>query len=437
MTSELSPSTLLIDAIREQLVSIAPQISQFDACVVAFSGGMDSCVLLHALYALQDILPPIHAVHVHHGLSANADEWASQCESLARELNIPFKCYRVSLEQGSGQSIEALAREARYGVLMDYCRQHKGALFVGQHQDDQVETFLLQLKRGAGPNGLKAMQLLSYRQEVAVVRPMLPTPRNTIETYAKCNNLNWVEDESNFDATFDRNFLRHEVTPLLNARWPAFGKTVSRSADLCAEHSALLEEVTQEKLAVLTSDSSQLSITGLAEHSQLWQKQILRSWLSQCGAPLPSEAQLREVVAMITARQDSQPIVQFNNWQVRRFQQQLYAAEASAFETQTAIELETNQWFLPAFGYTLKISGTDLNLSQVPLSVKVKPDGSACSKPLKQWFQVWNVPPWQRPNCYLLSSANEVFAIALPDRIQAFENVPNRVTWQLHWQDGN
>ena len=192
--------------------------------VVGFSGGLDSCVLLHLLAECRQTLSfQLQAYHVHHGLSPNADAWADFCQDVCSKLNIPFTLSKVEINRNSGTGLEAAAREARYRAL-----QSSGADFIclAHHQDDQAETLLLQLARGAGVKGLAGMAGLNKK----LLRPLLDVSRVDLERYAKQHQLAWIEDESNIDTKFDRNFMRHEVLPKLEKKYPAIRQTISRAA---------------------------------------------------------------------------------------------------------------------------------------------------------------------------------------------------------------
>jgi len=215
--------------------------------VVAYSGGVDSTVLLQAVIAYREQFDsPIHAVHVHHGLSDNAEQWAKHCELQCRLEDVAFHLYRVDVDTGSRKSLEAEARKVRYNALLEVCDQIGGVLLLGQHAEDQLETVLLQLKRGAGPQGLAGMGEVQYRGDTLIMRPMLALEKAEIVAYAEEEMLQWVEDESNQQNSFDRNFLRNEIIPHLLARWPKLTKTVGRSAELCAEQSALVSDSAQK-----------------------------------------------------------------------------------------------------------------------------------------------------------------------------------------------
>ncbi|GAL07624.1 tRNA(Ile)-lysidine synthetase [Photobacterium aphoticum] len=237
--------------------------------VLAFSGGMDSRVLLHLLARYQQVHPEVtcQAVHVHHGLSANADTWAAQCEAWAQEAGMACVIEHVTLLTGSGESIEQLARDARYQALNKHVDANT-VLLTAQHADDQLETFLLALKRGSGPAGLSAMPAYIAFGAGLHCRPLLGVSRAEIEQYADTHQLEWVEDESNQDERYDRNFLRHQVTPLLTARWPGIRKAVARSARLCAEQERLLEDLLAAQLAQAVQPDGSLAVTALGSERQ-------------------------------------------------------------------------------------------------------------------------------------------------------------------------
>lgn len=296
--------------------------------VVGFSGGVDSTLLLHALLADKPALP-VHAVYINHGLSKNADRWQAHCQHVCDSLGVTFAAIPVAIKNLPRTSLEAQARELRYQKLVDYCDHQQGILLLGQHQDDQLETFLLQAKRGAGPKGLAGMPAVGWRQNVLICRPLLSLNRQHIESEARAQGLKWIEDESNQDDQFDRNFLRNSIIPALSARWPAIAKTVSRSAMLCAEQQALLDEAVDEKLYDILDDGV-IDIAGLHAFSYAWQQQIIRRWLEQSGLSFPSYKQTEQILAMTLARDDAQPTLLLQGWQLRRSFGKLWLTRALA-----------------------------------------------------------------------------------------------------------
>ncbi|HFJ9773750.1 TPA: tRNA lysidine(34) synthetase TilS, partial [Raoultella ornithinolytica] len=243
---------------------IAQTLHPYRQFLVAFSGGLDSTVLLHQLVCWRERDPTLQlrAIHIHHGLSANADSWVTHCQQVCQHWQVPLVVERVTLAD-DGLGVEAHARQARYQAFRT-ALQPGEALVTAQHLDDQCETFLLALKRGSGPTGLAAMAASSGFAATRLLRPLLNTRRETLHQWALAHQLSWIEDESNQDDTYDRNFLRLRVVPQLNARWPHFSEAVARSASLCGEQEQLLDELLAEDLAKLVADDGSLAIDALA-----------------------------------------------------------------------------------------------------------------------------------------------------------------------------
>ena len=246
---------------------VADQLGAQQRLLVAFSGGLDSSVLLHALAALRRQRPALQlrALHVHHGLSAFADRWVEHCRSRCADWQIPLTVTHVQVDARQG-GIEAAARAARYAAFSTALTEGE-ALLTAQHLDDQSETFLLALKRGSGPAGLSAMAARAALGEHLLLRPLLGCSRQTLESYAQRHALTWIDDDSNQDTRFDRNFLRLQVLPQLNQRWPHFASAVARSAGLCAEQEQLLDELLAEPLQNLLAADRSLAIDGLTDCS--------------------------------------------------------------------------------------------------------------------------------------------------------------------------
>ncbi len=203
---------------------------------VALSGGVDSTVLLHAMVRLAREFTgnTIRVVHVNHHLHADADAWAIACQSLCDELAVPMTCYDVAVETDGDDGIEAAARRVRYGVLTGLLGRGE-RLLTAHHRDDQVETLLLRLLRGAGPHGLASIEPRRPCGKGWLIRPLLEVGRDALEVYAREQHLVWIEDPANIDTMFDRNFLRHRVLPILRERWPGLGETIPRAARLSGE----------------------------------------------------------------------------------------------------------------------------------------------------------------------------------------------------------
>ncbi|MDU4275768.1 MAG: tRNA lysidine(34) synthetase TilS, partial [Enterobacter asburiae] len=245
------------------LPAIAHAVSPYRQLLVGFSGGLDSTVLLHRLKCWRDREPDVQlrAIHIHHGLSPRAEMWVAHCEAMCAAWAIPLLVERVTLAE-EGLGIEAQARKARYAAFAGALRTGE-ALVTAQHLDDQCETFLLALKRGSGPAGLSAMPERSEFAGTTLLRPLLGETRASLEVWAREHQLSWIEDESNQDDGYDRNFLRLRVLPLLSERWPHFADATARSAMLCAEQESLLDELLSDELAELISEDGALAIAPL------------------------------------------------------------------------------------------------------------------------------------------------------------------------------
>ncbi len=401
--------------------------------VVAFSGGVDSRVLLElaAQYTKAHGID-CQAIHVHHGLSDNADHWAEQCQAWCDDLSVPLAVERVSLDVHSGESIEKLARDARYDAFKLHIRQGD-VLVTGQHIDDQVETFLLALKRGSGPKGLSSMAKVTPFSGAYIVRPMLSVTRSEIEAFARRMGLTWVEDESNQDVRFDRNFIRHQVTPVLTDRWPSFRESVSRSAQLCAEQEMLLDELLASHLQRALGDDQSLSVEVLSEQSALLRARLLRMWLGHCQQAMPSQKQLQLIWEEVACAQlDANPKLVLNGVEVRRFNQKLYlvrntkdlsgwqgdvsvggrlvlpdglghvSLQAGRSESEPGRRVQT---------FSLPDQNAVLRVTFNPEGLSAHPVGRGHSRKLKKLFQEYQVPSWLRRRTPILMDGDRVIAV--------------------------
>lgn len=394
--------------------------------VLAFSGGVDSRVLLELLVRYRDEHGvSVQAVHVHHGLSANADEWARCCRKWCEAVNIPLTVERVSLDTASGESIEKLARDARYRALEHYVDSDT-LLLLAQHADDQLETFLLALKRGSGPKGLASMAQQAPFANGQLLRPLLSISREQIEQFAREQQLQWVEDESNQDERYERNFLRQRITPLLSQRWPGIRQAVQRSAQLCAEQEALLAELLSDAFHVALQTDGSLSVAALAVYSDALRRQLLRYWLQSQHQAMPSQLQLeilwREVAL---AAGDANPKLKLGECEIRRFNHRLYCVplmqDVSAWQQPLPPE---SRLLLPDNLGSLALVTSELGNVRLPsgdatLWVTFNPEGlSACpvgrsgSRKLKKLFQEYQVPSWLRRRTPIVMYHNRVVAVA-------------------------
>lgn len=385
--------------------------------LVAFSGGVDSTVLLHGLMALRASLRPdlsLRAVYVHHGLSQNADGWAAHCQTQCDRWNVPLEVVRVSVD-GADAGIEAAAREARYRAFAERLAEGE-TLVTAQHLDDQCETFLLALKRGSGPAGLSAMPERMPFGSGTQARPLLNVSRREIEGYAAENDLVWVEDESNQDARYDRNFLRLSVLPQIDARWSHFTRAVARSAELCAEQESLLDELLAPRLAELCDADGALDLNGLRAVSDVQRRALLRRWFGLHHAQMPSREQLETLwLEVAQSQEDAQPQLQLSAHLVRRYRQRLYllppmndvSATVLEWDGRSSLRLPDGLGFLlPATeGLALIMPRADERLTvrfSAPGGLNLEMVGRPHSRPLKKLWQELGVSPWLRQRTPLL-----------------------------------
>lgn len=302
-----------------RLATLLPEFPDISLCV-ALSGGLDSVTLLAALAGTRprrSRKPRLRAVHVHHGLHANADKWSEHCVKLASNLHVPLANVRVRVARPRGASLEAAAREARYQAFERELAPGE-VLLTAHHEDDQLETVLLQLLRGAGVAGLAAMPEKAPFAQGWLVRPMLSRSRAELERWAREHRLSWVDDDTNADESLDRNYLRRRVLPVLRDRWPGAASSVSRSARHAAEARRLLDALALadvERAAVGPS----LSVQRLRVLDDDRRRNALRFWIARAGHPLPDTRRLDELAgALLQARPDANPHVQWQGLRVER-----------------------------------------------------------------------------------------------------------------------
>ena len=394
--------------------------------VLAYSGGLDSHVLLHALAELKNThqLDNIRAIHIDHGLQKESALWSQHCEKTANALNIPCEIIRLNLQINEGDSIESVAREARYRALESVLQPNE-ILLTAHHQDDQAETVLLQLFRGAGVNGLAAMPESKAFAQSLLVRPLLEFSRQQIREYAEQHQLDYIDDPSNFDTDFDRNFLRHKVIPLLQTRWQGIHKNLNRVARLQAEAKYLLESSLQADLELLLDSNKALSINDLLPFDEVKQKAIIRLWLKQLGFKMPSEIKLKHIISdVIHAKQDASPCVDWDNVEIRRFQNRLYAVEKLAnFDATAIIPWDTNQPLkITGIGKTLKPEQLgkwqDACQQSDQVTVRFRQGGERIrlhghqqTASLKNLMQAANIPPWERKRIPLIYLENKLIMV--------------------------
>ena len=390
---------------------------------IAFSGGCDSHVLLHAMTLLRSQQPDIeiHAVHINHGLQQQAAQWQEHCQSVCDALEIPLKLISVDARPIKGQSQEEVARDARYTAFEGLIQKDDG-LLLAHHQDDQAETLLLQLFRGAGLKGMAAMPSYAKFSQGWLGRPLLGFSRAELQTYAEQHALRWINDPSNRDQGFDRNFLRHSIMPVLRERWPSVAATLNRSSTHLAEGAELLQQLAQQDWQGLQRTDRRLDVSALRAMDAGRLRNLLRYWLvEECGLRCPDTKHLNRILhEVLPAGPDSNPVVSWAGGEVRRYRGLLYALEpqptdtqnrAWAWDGQQSLSLNNQQ----LVSHIAEGQGLSLDIRNQPITIRYRQGGEVC-KPvgrghhhrLKKLFQEWGVPPWQRPNIPLIYAGEEI-----------------------------
>ncbi|GAB3386365.1 tRNA lysidine(34) synthetase TilS [Lysobacter fragariae] len=383
------------------------------ALVVGLSGGLDSVVLLHALAASPRARERgLSAVHVHHGLHADADRWVAHCEQLCASLDVPLQVTRVEVHRDLGEGLEAAARQARHAAF-DAALGDGEVLALAHHRDDQAETFLLRALRASGPDGLGAMRAWRQFGRGWLWRPLLGHARADLLAYAQANGLRWIEDPSNTDACFDRNFLRQQVLPLLRERWPHADAAFARSASLCAQAGDLLDEGDVLALAsVRTTDPRVLSRDGLRALAPARRARVLRRWIDAVGLPpLPAEGVARIESDVLDARDDADPRFAWRDAVVCAWRDLLHAGPQRApLPSDWRCDWDGTAPLLLPGGDVLHLHGApgfdaSLTVHARQGGERITLPGRTHSHALKQVLLDLGIPPWERERLPVLSDA--------------------------------
>lgn len=385
--------------------------------VIAFSGGGDSLALLCALHELGGLGRPMLAVHIHHGLQAQADSWAQHCAEVAGRLGIELHSQRVNARAARGQSPEAAARDARYAALRRIVGEGD-VLLTAHHRGDQAETLMLQLLRGAGPAGLSAMPGETRFGLGKHARPLLEQSRSALRQYLQERGESWVEDPSNRSVAASRNYLRHRVFPVLEARWPAVERTLSRAARHQAEAQELMTVLGRQDMgAVAGALPGTLSVSALLGMSRTRLHNVLRIWLTDKSLPIPNASRLEQVRGrLLQAAAHANPHLIWPGGEMRRYRDALYAMTPMSDHDPSQVLPWDMREALPLPGLGRELSAEQLHSDVDRLRCagetatvrfrrggeRCRPRGSKHSRALKTLLQEAGVPPWERDRIPLL-----------------------------------
>jgi tRNA(Ile)-lysidine synthase len=412
---------------------------------IAFSGGLDSTVLLAALAgAGRTPTLPRRAIHVDHGLHPDSALWSEQCRVQARRLAVPCEVVRVDARPAAGASPEAAARAVRYAALGERLQPGE-VLLVAHHGDDQLETVLLQWLRGGGLRAVAGMRPVVPFAAGWLARPMLEFTRAELQAWASAQGLEWLEDPSNADPRFDRNYLRRELLPLLRTRWPAAARTVGRVATLAAGALDLEADVAAADLARVAPGAA-LDLEPLARLPPARQRLVLRAWLRSRSIDPPSVATLEALRRdMLAAGADRIPETRWPGAVVRRYRGRLHASatpdgdswqpgpwhRGTEFDLGRAGRLE----LVAATGTGLSRArlGGELEVVQRPAGATFLPAGGSHRRELRKWLQEQGVLPWQRAQLPCVRHGPELVAIGDLAYGATLAAAPDEPSWRIVW----
>lgn len=432
-----------------KLKDILSEYPDAETCWIAYSGGLDSHVLLHVLASIQNkIKSKLIAVHINHGISNDADLWVKHCQRICEDLVIEFQTFSVDLSHKSDKGTEAFAREKRYEVLGNLISSHD-LLLTAHHMDDQVETILLQLMRGSGPDGLVGMPQAREFSKGILLRPLLDYSREKIRDYALSESLSWVEDESNKSNKYDRNFLRNRIIPELITRWPGALKTIQRAARHQAEARSLINEISRCDLDVVCeSIYTKVDISRFNNLSGIRKKNVLRAWIKKNKLDMPDAQIIEKIIAeVIHANTDRNPCVKWKGGEVRRYRGYLYIMKLlPAHDVGLRKLWDLDESLKLTSGYLKAVSGKGSGIKKDMLSndiveiryrqggEQIRPSGRVETHELKKLFQAQGILPWLRDRIPLIYHKNELIAVADLWVESKYAATEDEATWQIIWK---
>ena len=425
---------------KEKYQLILPKTKKPVNVCVALSGGVDSVVLTHLCieaYKTKKI-KNLRALHINHGLNLNADEWQQTCIKYCKKYNIPIDITQVIIKKTSRKGLECIARDARYLAFSQKLKPDE-YLFQGHHQNDQAETVLFRAVRGGDSSALSAIPMQRNLNEGFIFRPLIEKSREWIIEYAKLHKLSWIEDDSNLDICFDRNYIRHKVIPVLKQRWPNAITSLAKVANENFDASELLDDLAkidlnkiEQKTSIpLLGKTNALNIKELQTITQKRQLNVFKFWLKKYNIIVPSKKQLPILIKnLLNAANDKHPIIDCKNTVIRRWNNWIIITKKQPCDFNHEkynfiISLPFKKINIPELNLSLNIkkmvnseSAITNNLNQLRIcfrnSVSVKPfiiKGRKGTKTLKKWLNEYKVPFWIKDNIPLLCCDEELVTI--------------------------
>lgn len=431
------------------LASYLPRLRGASRCYVGYSGGLDSHVLLVSMVKLLGA-DAVRAIHVNHQLSLNAASWQQHCQRICDGLGVALSAEQATVIV-NGQGVEEAARTARYQVF-ERLLPEDSVLLLGHHADDQIETVLYRLLRGSGPRGLAGMPASRSLGNAELLRPLLSFTRSDLEKYALDEGLVWIEDESNEDVSYDRNFLRHKVIPILAERWPDYVARVSHTARLCRDSDLLSDMLAAQDLIAVYERKERLgwsiSLEALMSFDELRQANLLRHWAAQHHLAQPGHKIIDVVLhEMLPARADAEPLVSWAGIQIRRYQRRLYLLPADPdtpdhvpvslrWDGRSVLNLpdKSTLGFRVEKGRGIRPTGIDVFEVRFRNGAeRCKPIGRSASNTLKKLFQEYGLEPWLRGRVPLIYRDDVLVAVGDLWICEGFQVQPDEQGITVQW----
>lgn len=430
------------------------ELKEYERIGVAYSGGLDSHVLLHLLASKLDI-ESIYALHVNHGMSKYSDAWELHCKEVANDLGIEFSSWKINEDNNNLSLSEARLRDSRYAALTSWAND-RDIICLGHHQNDQVETIFFRLIRGTGINGAKGISKKTRMDNVDIYRPLLDFSKEEIRAYAINEKLSWIEDETNLDDKYDRNFLRNQIIPLLSSRWPFLMKSLTNFSERASTAQLLLNELADEDIEKsINGGLSSVSLYYIQNISEARIKNFLHRWIWRLSNKSLETSMIDQVYHSIFKSKSSAspkvfigPVDHTDSFEIRRYDDKLYAIP---YESKSSLQdIFPVAWDLisPLTLSTGKLSSTKVKGrglrydKSLEAEVRgrnggeiIRPPGRNCSKSLKKLFQEEYIPPWLRERVPLIYLNNELAAVANLWIDEKFLALENEQGIELSWQD--
>jgi tRNA(Ile)-lysidine synthase len=437
---------------KSELKEFLDTFSESKKIIIAYSGGIDSSALLHLLFLIkEDLKQSLEAIHINHGLHEKSDDWEKFCKEECARFNVPFKAISIHENLPKNESVECWARNKRY-LLISKEMNKDDLLLTAHHMDDQVETFFLQILRGAGPRGLASMPVIKRIASGYHVRPFLNIQQCELEQYAKANDLLWQDDESNSDIRYDRNYLRHKVLVYLEKAWPSFRKSILRVISHQKESMSLLSEIASEDMSkVLCKDFINLDIKILNKLSLPRQKNLIFYWLNRLNLEKPGSRHMNQIIkTLINTTSEKSPCVNWRNTEVRKYRNYLYASkkikqhdrnEEIFWNTNLPLEIHGEKLIAKkTLGKGVLMScteGAKITIRYRNGGEKIYSNSLSNSKTVKQLFQEHGVLPWFRdrvPLVYINEELAVVPGFCVGKKFSASEN---EKSLDIYWSGYN